>query len=425
MNADSVLPPALFRREYGKIVSAMVGRYGAHRLSDIEDCVQFAMTQALSHWRKDKIPPNPGAWLATVAKRKLIDGLRRNAALPHDSPELLELQDEDHCPQVRLSSECQHDLLSMLYLCCDPELAPQSQMVLALKILCGFSTREISLRLFISTSATQKRLSRGRAVLATRWKDCPSSKDGTSWEYLAPELRAQRHEAVCRVVYLLFNEGYSSIRQEAPIRKELCIEAIYLGRALLARTGPNRARACALLALMLFHFARFEGRRNAQGEVVLLEHQDRKLWDASQIQEAKLLFFEAAECDEFSRYQAEAAIAMLHCSAPSYEQTNWQEIADLYEILGQMIPSPIYQLNRAIALAQIQGPKAGLDLLDGTRASWLDEYYLWDAALGELHRLAKQFQRAQACFERALRTAPPGWDRELILARQKACRDRT
>lgn len=398
-------------------MATLVRRYGAHRLSDIEDSVQFAMTQALSHWRKDEIPNKPGAWLSRVAQRRLIDTLRRDTRWSHDSEALPELVDpsEEHAP--RLQQELQSDQLSMLFVCCDPKLAPQTQMVLALKTLCGFSTQEIALRLFLSPAAVQKRLSRARTVLRESWAR-------PNWQQLPLGALDDRIDAVLCAVYLLFNEGYASIRGQTPIRRELCDEAIFLGQTLLAHPTGDIAQAHALLALMYFHRARFEARQDSQGQLILLEAQDRSLWDPGMIRSGLTHFTKATEQDVFSRYHGEAAIALQHCIAPHYDQTNWEEIADLYSLLAKMIPSPIYILNAAIAIAQAQGPSAGIEALQDTKMpQWLQSYYLWDATIGEMHRRNQDFERAQTHLQRALSLAPDGWDKELIAARLQSARE--
>lgn len=417
MSDSCLLDPAFLRREYGQIVATLVRSYGAHRLADIEDCVQYALTQALGHWPKHGKPERPGAWLLQVAKRKLIDLLRRDARFEHDAQATEQLREPTpSTPGPRLARELQSDLLQMLYLCCDPELSPQTQMVLALKTLCGFSTQEIALRLFLSPSAVQKRLSRGRQALRERWS---AHRDHAAWQSLEhPEIQS-RCEAVLRLVYLLFNEGYSSIREDTPILRELCEEAIFLGNSILAhQQNPN---AQALQALMLLHLSRFDARLNAQGEVLLLESQDRSLWDQGLIQAGMQLFYQSVSDEVFSRYHGEAAIALQHCLAPSYDQTNWQEITELYDLLAQLTGSPVYRLNQAIALAQLQGPSAGLALLQEHSApAYLDSYYLWDATQGELHRQAGELDQAKERLTKALASAPQGWERKLIEARLRA-----
>lgn len=308
----------------------------------------------------------------------------------------------------------------MLFLCCDPELAPQSQMVLALKTLCGFNTQEIALRLFLSPSAVQKRLSRARNVLRARWSN--SSKKDPGWSNLSKEDLVSRTPAVLRLIYLLFNEGYSSIRGDAPLRRELCHEAIFLGQSILDALTPSSSEALALQSLMLLHLARFDARLNPAGEVILLEAQDRSLWDQELVQQGVRLFFQSTQDEVFSRFHGEAAIAVQHCIAPSFAQTNWQEIADLYGLLAKLTSSPIYRLNQAIAIAQARGPSDGLAQLNSVHVpQWLENYYLWHATKGELHRQAEEFAMARDALSKALERAPSDWERALIQARLKAC----
>lgn len=404
----------------------LVRRYGAHQLEQAEDVAQSALEQALHHWRKEGLPDRPQAWLNTVAKRKMIDKLRRQGHGEKLQAEVAAIEGLKAAAQEQRSIEqAARDQLGMLFLCCDPQLAPQSQMVLALKTLCGFSTQEIALRLFLSEANVHKRLSRARKVLRERWG--PSFAQGGVSELveLSAQERGERFEPLLRVLYLLFNEGYASSQAEAPLRRELCEEAIVLTQNCLdaPHADPaSQANAQALLALMYLHLSRFDARTTPEGDYILLQDQDRSRWDRKLIAEGLRLLQQSSETESFSRYHAEAGISAHHCLAPSYEQSNWEEIAQLYEFLYRQIPSPLYRLSRAIAIAEARGPAAGLALMDEVEApDWLRGYYLWDATLGELYRRDNQLDQARAHLERALSKVQEGPDRKLILARLEAC----
>lgn len=417
------LAPDFFRRSYGRLVAMLVRRYGAHQLEQAEDVAQSALEQALHHWRKQGLPERPQAWLNTVAKRKMIDRLRHQGHTERVQSEVAAIEGLKAAVQEQRSQQqAAHDQLGMLFLCCDPQLAPQSQMVLALKTLCGFSTQEIALRLFLSEANVHKRLSRARKVLREAWGPSLAQGGATKLAELSTEQRRERYEPLLRVLYLLFNEGYASSQAEAPLRRELCEEAIVLTQNCLEYPQVDHSKAQALLALMYLHLSRFEARTTPKGDYILLEDQDRSRWDKALIAEGLRYLQQSSSAESFSRYHAEAGISAHHCMAPSYEQSNWEEIAQLYELLYRHIPSPLYRLSRAIAIAQAQGPAAGLALMQEVEApDWLRGYYLWDATLGELYRRDKQLDRAREHLERALTKVQEGPDRKLILARLEAC----
>lgn len=385
------LPQHWFRRELGRLVSILSRRFGMHRMELCEDAAQTALLRATQSW-SSALPDNPGAWLYRVAHNHVLDQLRREQ---RDQRYLAEVPD-DYAQQ-----EIQDDVLGLLFVCADPAIPPESQLVLALKTLCGFSTEEIALRLFQSVDAVHKRLQRARARLREH-----------------AEVRGidrERVPGVLQMLYLLFNEGYSSAQPDRMIRRELCDEALRL--ALLLGDDPAGAapETDALVALMCFHAARFDARVDGWGGLLLLEDQDRSRWDRELVQRGLDRLARSARGETVSRYHVEAGIAAEHCLAPSFAQTNWAEIVRLYEVLEHVAPSPLNILNRAIALAEWQGPDTALAELEAFAApSWLLGYYLWDATLGELHR--RRGDRARACLhtERALAGAPTNAEKALL-----------
>jgi RNA polymerase sigma factor (sigma-70 family) len=390
------LPEHWFRRELGRLVSILSRRFGLHRLELCEDAAQTALLQATQAW-SSKLPDDPGAWLYRVAHNYVLDELRR------------EKRDERYLAEVQAGyaqQEVHDDVLRLLFVCADPAIPPESQLVLALKTLCGFSVEEIALRLFQGKDAINKRLQRARERLREHAE--------------VQSIDRARVHSVLHMLYLLFNEGYSSAQPDRVIRRELCDEALRL--ALMLREDPagTLPETDALVALMCFHAARFDARVDGMGGLLLLEQQDRSLWDHELLARGLAHLTRSARGEKPSRYHVEAGIAAEHCLVPSYAETNWEEIVRLYEVLERIAPSPLNILNRAIALAEWQGPDAGLAALEAFEApSWLLGYYLWDATLGELHRRCGNRDQAHAHTKRALAAAPTNAEKALLERRLK------
>ena len=400
-----------FRHEYGKLVAALTRRYGTQHLGHIEDAVQEAMVAALSSWGKAGIPRRPAAWLQRVAHHRLVDLLRKRGGDIHGLSDIADAADPAIDPA--LGGDIASDQLRMLFVCCLPAVPRESQLVLALKLLCGFTTEEIAQRLFASEANVHKRLQRGRDKLRAH---------GHDWDQLDQDTLRERTSSVRQVIYLLFNEGYSSRQADTVIRRELCEEAIYLGTVLANHAVGDQPETWALLALMCFHAGRLEARVDGQGGLLLLEEQDRSAWDAELIGRGFRYLYRSAGGDGFSRYHGEAAIAAAHCMASSFEHTRWSEVIELYEVLERLEPSPLYTLNRAIAVAHLHGPQAGLDILHGIDPpGWLAGYYLWDATLGELERRAGHVERARKHLTQALEAAPTLSEKALLERRLAAC----
>lgn len=400
-----------FRHEYGKLVARLSRRVGVQHLAEVEDAVQSALMTALEGWAVKGQPDNPSAWLYAVAYKKLTgevrQGTRRRHILSRREDERAER--EPVSPEVFLGGEVQDDLLRMLFHCCDEELAEPSQMALALKTLCGFDVREISLRLFVSEANVYKRLGRARARLAAT---------GDSFEELTREQYSLRLPAVHRVLYLLFTEGYLSSHAEMSIRRELCDEAIRLTQLLVEHPLGAAPESSALLALLHLHAARLPARQGPSGGLLLLEEQDREQWDPREIELGLFWLARSAEGERFSRYHAEAGIAAEHCLAPSFQSTNWQRVVSCYELLEREAPSALHRMNRAVAVAEWRGAESGLALLVGLEPpSWLAGSYLWAAVHADLHRRCGDTERARRYRASALDTAPSSAIRELLQRR--------
>jgi len=401
-----------FRYEYGRLVSRLARAYGVSRIEMVEDAVQGALLLALTSWGVHGAPKDPGAWLYRVANNRIIDVLRGAAVRKHADEGGADQFAAPPSPE-RFEREFDDDMLRMLFVCCDEAIPVESQLVLALKTLCGFGTGEIAARLFISEENVRKRLSRARDRLRELDFDTETPADDA--------LRA-RLERVHTVIYLLFTEGYHSSLVDSVIRRELCDEAIRLATILVEHPRGDVPATRALLALMHFHVARLEARVDPAGALVLFDEQDRGAWDPEMLRRGCAWLASAAEGDELTRFHIEAGIAAEHALAPSYAETRWGEIAALYAQLEQVAPSPLHTLHRAIAVAHDRGSEAGLELLASMEPpSWLRAHHVWDAAHGELHRRAGRLDEARTHFAHALDKALTSADKAALRKRLTQC----
>jgi RNA polymerase sigma-70 factor (ECF subfamily) len=384
---------------------------GLQHLELAEDAVQGAFTAALEAWAKQGPPRDAGSWLYRVAYNQLVGDLRRRIGRRR----ILEQETDRSAPEgfdpppSHFAGEVPDDMLRMLFVCCHDAIPLESRLVLALKTLCGFGTAEIALRLFTTEANVHKRLARAREKLAAIAPDLQTPP--------LADLRS-RLPGVHAVLYLLFNEGYLPASGGDAVRRDLCDEAIHLATLLTGHSVGAVPESFALLALMHLHAARLGGRRDGLGGLLLLEEQDRSLWDRERMQLGMQWLARAASGDVFSRYHAEAGIAAEHCLAPSFGETRWKEIVDLYAMLESMAPSPLHTMNRAVAVAEWQGPEAGLAVLHGlVPPAWLAGSYLWEAVLADLHRRAGHAEVAGQHRERALALAPTDAVRDLLRRR--------
>lgn len=399
-----------FRHEYGRLVSTLSRRFGPRHIEAIEDAAQVALMSAFEVWTRTESPENPSAWLFRVAHNQLLGELRtrsrRELLLEEHSPSLR--QNVEELP-VWLEGEVRDDLLRMLFVCCDEAIPVESQLVLALKTLCGFEVREIAQRLFSSEANVYKRLGRARS----RLRELPLSEVD-----LGPEQLGARLPAVHSILYLLFTEGYLSSHPVTAIRRELCDEALRLTRTLAEHPRLARPETFALLGLMHLHAARLSARHDPSGGLILLEEQARELWDQHEIKTGLTWLAKSAQGESFTRYHAEAGIAAEHCLAASFADTRWDRIIECYELLEQLAPSSLHTLNRAVAMAELRGPAFGLAVLEGREPpSWLASSYQWSAVLADLHRRCGHEDVAQRHAELALAAAPSPAIRDLIRRR--------
>lgn len=401
-----------FRHEYGRLTALLTRKVGVRHVELVEDAAQSALASALSAWVAKGVPRDPGAWLYRAACNHLIGALRTDAGrlriLESAHEDLARAAVEDR-EATRFAGEVHDDLLRMLFVCCHDAIPRESRLVLALKTLCGFSTAEIGLRIFTTEANVHKRLQRARE----RLRESSPDLEAPALEHLRTRL-----SSVHEVLYLLFNEGYLSSQAESAIRRELCDEAIRLATLLAEHPVGEGPVTSALLALMHLHAARFAARIDGSGGLILLEEQDRRLWNQEQMRVGADWLARSASGEAFSRYHAEAGIAAEHCFAASFKATRWNEIAELYALLERAAPSPLHTMNRAVAVAEGQGPEAALALLDSIEApTWLERSYLWDAVLGDLHRRAGHLEEFRYHRDRALASAPTDAVRDLLTRR--------
>jgi RNA polymerase sigma-70 factor, ECF subfamily len=384
---------AVYRSDWGRIVATLIGVTRDFDLA--EEAAQEAFTAAVDQWPVSGIPEFPRAWIIQTARHKAIDRIRRKALLKEKLEShaadgfVREIEEPDYD-----TDEIPDDRLRLIFTCCHPALAPEAQVALTLRTLCGLETDEIARAFLVPATTMAQRLVRAKRKI--RDAGIP---------YSVPQTNdmADRLDAVLTVVYLVFNEGYAATRAGPLVRTDLCTEAIRLGRLVLTLTAPQPpAEATALLALMLLHDARREARLDEAGDLVVLEEQDRSRWNRPQIAEALPLVQEALAGGP-GPFALQAAIAALHCRAARAQDTDWPQIVRLYDVLERLQPSPVVALNRAVAVAMAGGPEAALEIVDRLAASSdLDGYHLLHAARADLLRRMGSWAEATESYRRAL-----------------------
>ena len=398
---------AVYRRESRRILATLIRLLGDFDLA--EEAMHDAFFIAVERWQRDGIPDNPRAWLVSTGRFKAIDALRRRARFDRSQADLsmlLDGQAQDPSEEELLAD----DRLRLIFTCCHPALSADAQVPLTLRAVCDLTTEQIA-RAFLQSPATiAQRIVRAKAKI--RDAGIP---------YQVPELGElpERLESVLRVIYLVFNEGYSASSGESLLQQELSDEAIRLAR-LLVQLLPD-AEAIGLLALMLLQASRQQARTDAQGNLVLLEQQDRRLWDRQRIDEGCELVRVALQSRAFGAYTVQAAIAAVHAEAATAEETDWAEIVGLYDVLQRHWPSAVVELNRAVALAKRDGPAVGLREVEGilARGELLD-YHLAHAARAELHYQLGQVEEARAAWRQALALTRQAPERRHIEQRLQA-----
>ena len=408
----------LFRHESGKMVAILTGIFGLNHLSLAEDVVQEALARAFQTWPYYGVPENPSAWIMRTARNLALDVVRREKVFQDKEPEIVRLMDrEGPAPDSIIfpEQEIADDRLRMMFVCCHPLIPPEAQVALALKTLGGFSVTEISRAFLTTDAAIAKRLTRAKQKI--REARIP-------FEIPAGEELSRRLDGVLQSLYLLFNEGYKASSGNKLIREDVCAEAIRLAGLLAEHPAGNLSKTHALLALMLFSAARLPARLDSDGNLLRLQDQDRALWDQSMIARGMYHFTKSTSGDEISEYQLQAGIAACHSMAPDYAGTNWRQILALYDRLREFDPSPIVALNRAVAIAEVDGPQAGVEAIRAIPdLPSLDSYYLLHAVLGEFelrlnHRLA-----AAVHLRRSLELVEIKSEHAFLAKRLQACEE--
>lgn len=389
---------AVFREESGRILASLIRICGSFDLA--EEAVQEAFAVATSEWPEKGVPTNPGAWITAVAHRKIVDSVRRERTRTAKEPELIyhtvayhNVGSPDYDENAMAYPD---DRLRLMCTCCHPALSAEAQVALTLRTLGGLTTSEIAHAFLLPEATLAQRLVRAKGkIRAAR----------IPYEVPPLETLPERLQAVQAVIYLVFNEGYSASTGDSLIRRELCAEAIRLGR-LLCRLSPDDPENLGLLALMLLHDSRREARTNAASELVTLEEQDRSLWLADQIEEGVRLLERALGLHQAGPYQLQAAIAAVHAEAHTAAETDWTQIAALYRELAKINPSAIINLNHAVAVAMSEGPERGLALIEALGASGeLEKYHLYHAARADLLRRMNRRDDALVAYRKAIALA--------------------
>ena len=372
-----------------------------------EEALHDAFAAALAQWPSDGVPANPSAWLVSTGRFKAIDQLRRKAHFNVSYEDVAERLEAELASEEEEQHSIEDDRLRLIFTCCHPSLAPEAQLALTLRAVCGLTTEEIASAFLTATPTLAQRIVRAKAKI--RDARIP---------YAMPDADQlpERLESVLQAIYLIFNEGYSASAGDTLIRHDLAAEAIRLAR-LLCKLLPE-PEAEGLLALLLLQDSRRAARVCADGDLVLLEQQDRTLWDRQQIREGSILVLRALASRRFGPYTLQAAIAAVHAEADSVDSTDWPQIIGLYDALLALNPSPIIELNRAVAVAMRDGPGQGLHLIDTLLARGaLTDYHLSHAARADLHRRLGQKDAARAAYQRALELAQQAPEQRFLARR--------
>jgi RNA polymerase sigma-70 factor (ECF subfamily) len=405
---------ALYRSDWGRIVAILIGQL--HDFDLAEESAQEAFAAAVEHWRVSGVPDFPRAWIIQTARHKAIDRIRRRARSEEKlevlvSSGLVPVVEEPDYDSIDYNTmEIPDERLRLIFTCCHPALAPEAQIALTLRTLCGLETDEIARAFLVPEATMAQRLVRAKRKI--RDAGIP---------YIVPKTSdlAARLDNVLTVIYLVFNEGYTATREGPLIRTDLCAEAIRLGRLVRTLMGPPPpgvppGEATALLALMLLQDARREARLDESGDLVTLDQQDRGRWDHGQIAEALPLVAESFRGGP-GPFAVQAAIAALHCQAARAEDTDWPQILQLYDVLERLQPSPIVTLNRAVAVAMVEGPQSALALIESLAAAGdLDNYHLLHAARADMLRRAGASAEAARSYTRALELVTNGSERRFL-----------
>lgn len=399
------LVDSLYRTESRRVLATLIRLLGEFDLA--EEALHDAFSAAVEQWERDGVPANPRAWLVSAGRFRAIDVIRRRARFDASLSDLALQNDTVTEPAALSDEDVEDDRLRLIFTCCHPALAPEARLALTLREVCGLTTEEIARAFLSSTTTVAQRIVRAKAKI--RDAKIP---------YQVPTLAdlPDRLETVLQVIYLVFNEGYSASSGESVTRGDLTSEAIRLGRLLIELLPEPEAQG--MLAMMLLHDSRRAARVTPTGELILLNDQDRTLWNREQIAEGTAFIERALASRRFGPYTIQAAIAAVHAEAPNAEGTDWAQIVGLYSLLARIDPSPIVELNRAVAVAMQEGPAAGLKLIDAILARGdLADYYLAHSARADLCRRLEMKDEARKSYVRAMELTPQEPERRFLEGR--------
>ena len=403
----------LFRREWGKMVATLTRIFGIERLELAQDVVQEALVRALQTWPYYGVPENPSAWIMRVSRNLALDQVRRETRFRNKETDIAGFLEQQTPGDLAFSNEINDDRLRMMFVCCHPQVPREAQVALALRTLCGFSVAEIASAFLTTEAAIAKRLTRAKQRIRVA---------RIAFEIPAGEELTARLNGVLQTLYLLFNEGYKASVGERLIREELCFEAIRLTELLAAHAAGNRPRSHALLALMFLNATRLPARTDAEGNILRLKEQDRSRWDKPMIARGMFHLAQSASGLEISEYHLQAGIAACHCAARSFEDTDWPQILSLYDRLVELDDSPVVALNRAVAVANVRGPAAGIAAVKSIRnCRELRSYYLLYAVLGEFEARLGRPHSAAGYFRQALEQTEITSEQHFLLKRMREC----
>jgi RNA polymerase sigma factor (sigma-70 family) len=390
--------------------------FGIEHLTLAEDVVQEALARAMQTWPFYGVPKNPAAWIMRASRNLALDVVRRQKVFRNKEPEIIRLMDQESSEPgaaIFFEHEIADDQLRMMFICCHPVIPAEAQVTLALKTLGGFSLTEISRAFLTTDAAIAKRLTRAKQKIR---------EAKVAFEIPAGEQLAQRLDNVLQSLYLLFNEGYKASSGDKLVREDFCVEAIRLMSLLAEHPVGNQPGTHALLALMLLNAARIPTRVDDEGNLLRLQEQDRTCWNQSMIARGMFYFAQSAAGDELTKYHLQAGIAACHCAAKDYESTDWRQILSLYDGLMEFDDSPVVALNRTVALAEVNGPQAGIDAINAIQnLQSLQSYYLLHAVLGEFELRLNHARIAAGHFQKALKLAEIKSEQAFLAKRLQAC----
>ncbi|MEM7255166.1 MAG: sigma-70 family RNA polymerase sigma factor [Pseudomonadota bacterium] len=403
----------LYRQDYSRLLGALIRQLGDFALA--EDVLQDAFAAAITAWAEKGLPTRPDAWIMKAAKNRALDHLRRVSRFDNRAERIAQFERELRATDEEVENDYFHDdLLRLIFTCCHPSLAPEAQVALTLKTIGGLTTEEVAHAFLVPVPTMAQRLVRAKRKI---------SGAGIPYRVPEPSVLPQRMREVLAVLYLIFNEGFTPSEGTRPVREELCRDAIRIARVLITvmeegAHGASIDEARGLLALMLLNVARTEARIGTDGERVLLEEQDRTLWCAQDIDEGRRLVRDALGRGALGPYLVQAAIAAVHSEALEATATDWRQIAGLYEVLNRLQPNPIVELNRAVAISMVDGPRAGLRIIDSLLGAKVLAGYHWlPAARADMLRQLGRTTEAVAAYREALSLARSEVDRRFLTKR--------